>query len=151
MLVRLLQLRPAVHAVCQLEDVLRPLILSSEDWKVLERLKTIMEIFVKATQYLPGSTYPTLSSQLPYFSVLATRLETLADELRQSELDGELLQAVTKSWQKLHSKTSPVQAIATILDPQCKLTTLRNLSWREEWIQSARESIFRVYAAHYAP
>jgi len=89
MLIRLLQLCPAVHAVCQLEDVLRPLILSSEDWKVLEHLKTIMEIFVKATQYLSGSTYPTLSSQLPYFNVLATQLEILADELPQSEPDSD--------------------------------------------------------------
>ena len=90
-----------------------------------------MEIFVEATQYLSGSTYPTLSSQLPYFSILATQLETLADELRDSEPKGKLLQAVTKSWQKLddyHSKTGSAQAIATISDARCKLTTFRNLS-----------------------
>ncbi|KAF8458179.1 hypothetical protein BGX38DRAFT_1309186 [Terfezia claveryi] len=117
-----------------LEDTLRPFILSAEHWKLLERLKSTMEIFVKVTQHLSGSSYPTLSLQLPYFSVLATRLELLADELRESEPDRELLQAVTNAWIKLdeyHSKTGAAQAIATILDPRCKLTIFRNLSWCE--------------------
>ena len=71
MLVRLWQLQPAIYAVCQLEDILCPLYLTSDDWKSLERLKTIMEIFVKSPQYFSGSTYPTLSSQILYFSNLA--------------------------------------------------------------------------------
>ena len=140
-----MQLQPAVHVVCQLEDILRPLCLTTDDWKLLECLKTIIEMFVKATQYLSGSTYPTLSSQLPYFSVLATRLETLANKLQQSDPNSELLQAVTNSWQKLdeyHSKTGSAQAIATILDPHCKLAIFWNLSWREKWIQLAQESIY---------
>jgi len=154
MLTRFLQLRTAIHAVCQLEDILRPYSLSDHQWKLLERLKDVMEIFVKATQYLSSSSYPTLSAQLPYFSVLATRLENLADEYRTAGSDVELLAAITKAWQKLdeyHCKTGAAQAIATILDPRCKLATFRNLSWREEWIQEAQESIYRIYAAQYAP
>ena len=48
-------------------------------------------------------------------------------------------------------KNGSAQAIATILDPRCKLATFRNLSRREEWIQAAQESIYPIYAAHYAP
>lgn len=75
MLDRLIKLRLAVHAVCRLEESVRSYQLSEEDWTLLRRLKSILSIFIKATEYLSGSSYPTLSVQLPYFIVLANRLE----------------------------------------------------------------------------
>ncbi|RPB29937.1 hypothetical protein L211DRAFT_873845 [Terfezia boudieri ATCC MYA-4762] len=72
MLNRLIELRPVVHAVCRLEQLLRSYLLSDEDWNLLSRLQSILDIFVKATEYLSGSSYPTLSVQLPYFAVLAS-------------------------------------------------------------------------------
>jgi len=98
MLTRFLQLQTAIHAVCQLEDILWPFSLSDHQWKLLERLKDVIEIFVKATQYLSSSSYPNLSVQLPYFSVLATRLENLTDEYHTAGSDTELLAAITKVW-----------------------------------------------------
>src|SRR5258706_15654302 len=94
MLQHLISLRPAVHAVCRLEETLRPYVLSATDWKLLEQLTSMLEIFVKATEHLSGSTYPTLSSQLPYFVVLAGRLEKYIDEMRVKESTNEILFAV---------------------------------------------------------
>ena len=55
--------------------------------------------------------------------------------IRQSDPNSELLQVVTKSWEKLddyHINTGSAQAITTILDPCSKLATFQNLSWYEE-------------------
>lgn len=116
-----------------------------------KNLKDILDVFIKATKYLSGSSYPTLSAQLPYFSVLATRLETIVErELMKSIFH----EACTASWQKLdeyHSKTGSAQAIATMLDPRCKVQTFRNLGWRTEWILEAEEAIQRIYQNQYAP
>lgn len=102
MLDRLIQLRPAVHAVCQLEEALRPYQLSDSHWSLLECLKSILGIFIKATEHLSGSSYSTLSIQLPYFVVLANRLEHFIDELRETEPDSDLLQALNQAWHKLN-------------------------------------------------
>ena len=111
-------------------------------------LKTILEIFVRATEHLSGSSYPTLSVQLAYFVVLASRLESLIDELRHTDPERDLLYAVNEAWAKLdqyHSQTASAQSITTILDPRYKLQTFRNLSWKEAWILDARASMVCIY------
>ena len=122
-----------------------------EEWVLLQRLKDILDIFVKATEHLSGSTYPTLSIQLPYFSILAARLEAITD---QERITGSIFHAACDaSWKKLddyHSKTGSAQAIATILDPRCKLQVFRNLSWLPQWISTAEGAIERIYHDQYA-
>ena len=171
MLERILELRPAIDAVCRyvnlkiyyfieiltniycrLEERLQRFQLSIEEWSLLQHLKDILDIFIKATEHLSGSSYPTLSAQLPYFSVLATRLEAIVDKERAS---GSIFhEACVARWQKLdeyHCKTGSAQSIATILDPRCKLQTFRNLSWQDQWIAEAETAIQRVYKQQYAP
>ena len=100
-----------------------------EEWVLLQRLKDILDIFVKATEHLSGSTYPTLSIQLPYFVILAARLEAIID---QERITGSIFHAACDASWKLddyHSKSGSAQAIATILDPRCKVQVFRNLSW----------------------
>ncbi|RPB19070.1 hypothetical protein L211DRAFT_795082, partial [Terfezia boudieri ATCC MYA-4762] len=85
---------------------LRSLQIHTDEWTLLQNLKDFLNIFIKPTDYLSRSTYPTLSAQLPYFSVLATRLETIVD--RERTQDSIFYEACTSSWQKLdeyHSKT----------------------------------------------
>ena len=153
MLNRLLQLRPAVHAICQLEQALRPYLLSEEDWNLIQRLKGILGIFVKATEHLSGSTYPTLSSQLPYFAILSSRLEKVVYDLRQTDPDSDLCQAVNQAWIKLnqyHRQTTSSQSIATILDPRCKLQTFRHLGWKDEWVTDAHTSFIHIFNQQYS-
>ena len=88
MLSRILELRPAIDAVCRynilavidsmittntnrLEEHLQKFQLVIDEWVLLQHLKDILDIFVEATEHLSGSSYPTLSMQLPYFAVLA--------------------------------------------------------------------------------
>ena len=143
----------AVYAVCRLEESVQVFALSKEDWLLLEHLKTILEIFIRATKHLSDSSYPTLSVQLPYFVVLASRLELLIDELRQTNLESDILYAVNEAWAKLdqyHSQTASAQSIATILDPRYKLQTFNNLNQKEAWISDTWASIVRIYNNQYA-
>ena len=152
MLERLLELQPAITAVCRLEDKLRPLQLIPSEWALLQELKQHLHIFIKATQHLSGQSYPTLSAQLPYFAVLATKLEQQVEHERINH--SIFTNACNRAWEKLndyHIKTGSAQAISIILDPRCKLQTFHNLSWRLEWITDAQESIQRVYQNQYAP
>lgn len=119
---------------------------------MLQRLKDILDIFVKATEHLSGSTYTTISTQLPYFSVLAGRLEAIID-LEKEKSTSPFHDACTASWHKLdfyHSKVGSAQSIATILDPRCKIQTFRNLDWVPHWISDAETAIQRIYRDQYA-
>lgn len=152
MLDRLLQLRPAVHAVCRIEESLKQHALSDEDWDLITELRTILSIFVKATEHLSGSSYPTLFTQLPYFVYLASRLEKVVDDLKIHHAKSDLLQAVSQAWHKLnqyHLQTTSSQSIATILDPRCKLQTFRYLAWKDEWIAEAHKSFIQIYNQQY--
>ena len=82
------------------------------------------------TSNLSGSTYPTLSIQLLSFAIPAARLEAITDQQR---ITGSIFHAACDASSKIlddyHCKTGSAQAIATILDPRCKLQVFRNLSW----------------------
>lgn len=141
-----------------MEVCLQKFQLLGDEWALLQRLKDILDIFVKATEHLSGSTYATISTQLPYFSVLAGRLEAIIDleRLAMDQPDSSPLfhDACTASWQKLnfyHSKVGSAQGIATILDPRCKIQTFRNLGWVPQWISEAEAAVQRVYQDQYAP
>lgn len=156
MLNRLLQLRPAVHAVCRLEDSLRSHTLTDDDWILLDQLRSILSIFVKATETLSGSTYPTPSVQLPYYVVLASRLEKLIQDVHQATGNPNscLVDALNQAWVKLnqyHIQTTSTQSIATILDPRYKLQTFQHLDWKEDWIAEAHKSFVTTYDRQYAP
>jgi len=140
-----------IHII-RLEERLRSLQIHADEWALLQKLKHILDIFIKAIEHLSGSSYPTLSAQLPYFAVLASHLETIVG--RERIQNSIFFDACTTSWQKLdeyYSKTGSAQAIATILDPRCKVQTFRNLLWRTEWILEAEAAIQCIYHDQYAP
>ena len=97
MIQRFLQLCPAIHAVCQLEACLQVYTLSNEDWILLVELQSILQVFVRATEQLSGHSYPTLSSQLPYFVVLASHLEESIEQMRVKDPESDLLYAVNSA------------------------------------------------------
>ena len=134
-----------------MEKRLQKFQIQPDEWILIQRLKDILDIFVQATEHLSGSNYPTLSAQLPSFSVLAPRMESVVDQ--ECSANSIFYHACSASWHKLdeyHSKTGSVQAISTILDPRYKIQTFRNLGWRTEWIADAEASIRRVYKDQYA-
>ena len=139
-----------------------PLTLSLRDWDTLECVSTILSLFVNATEFASGSTYPTLSSQLPYYQFLQNALHELIASERPMEDDpdhtsttykicsaaDDAYQKLNQNWVKTDSNTG--QVIATILDPRMQLQLFKNWQWEANWIENVREEFMRVFTKHYA-
>ena len=168
MIQRALYLRPALDRLLTIDNSRKfskarvPLTLLPQDWDILERVEKILCLFVDATDFASGSTYPTLSSQLPYYQFLQNGLHELIENERPVEDDpdphsatyricaaaDDAYQKLNQYWIKTDSHTG--QIIATILDPRMKLQLFRNLEWEAIWIENAREKFTRVFNKRYA-
>jgi hypothetical protein len=74
MIRRALDLKGPITAICSLQEVdlsFKSLILLAEDWAVLQDILDLLEIFVRPSCKLQGSTYPTLNYAIPlYYNML---------------------------------------------------------------------------------
>ena len=81
MLERALKLRPALERLLAFDSTRvfhrTGLNLNAADWTILEKLKDILEVFVDATEFASGCTYPTLTMQLPYYQFIQNKLYRL--------------------------------------------------------------------------
>ena len=68
---RALKLRPALDRLLTFDSShafqRANLTLNSSDWIVLAKLGDILHVFIQGTKFASGSTYPTLTMQLPYY------------------------------------------------------------------------------------
>ena len=72
--------------------------LNSSDWIVLTKLGDILQVFVLGTNFASGSTYPTLTMQLPYYQFTQNKLYRLIQaEWENSSHDESQLDARTSS------------------------------------------------------
>ena len=168
MIQRALHLRPALERLLAIDNSQKfskariPLTLSHSDWKTLERFEKILSLFVDATEFASGSSYPTLSSQLPYYQYLQNSLHELIEKERERENNiapdtaaykiwaaaDDAYRKLNQYWVKTDSNTG--QVIATILDPRMKLQLFRNLEWETTWIENARDKFLRIFHSRYA-
>ena len=169
MIERALELRPALERLLTFDPSRAfhraALTLSRSDWIVLEKLKDILQVFVMGTKFASGSTYPTLTMQLPYYQFTQNRLHRLIQAERESSIHGDseldaqastlLWAAADEAYKKLNlywQKTDDHsgQAVATMLDPRMRLKVFENLQWEPEWVDDVKEKFNRVYRDYYA-
>ena len=169
MIERALELRPALDRLLTFDPSRAfqraQLTLNSSDWIVLAKLGDILQVFVLGTKFTSGSTYPTLTMQLPYYQFTQNKLHRLIQAEREnsshdeSQLDArtsrllwaaadEAYKKLNLYWQKTDSHTG--QAVATMLDPRMRLKVFENLQWEPEWIDDVKEKFHRVYNDYYA-
>jgi len=168
MIERALYLRPALERLLAVDNTRKfskartPLTLSLRDWDTLERVSRILSLFVDATEFASGSTYPTLSSQLPYYQFLQNALHELIESERPMQDDPDPIsttykicsaaddayQKLNQYWVKTDSNTG--QVIATILDPRMKVQLFKNLQWEANWIENGCEKFMRAFTKRYA-
>jgi hypothetical protein len=67
-------------------------------------------------------------------------LDASSETLRNACIDG--WNVLNRYWNKADLSSAP--AIATILDPRCKLNAFRRLEWKQTWIDRARSDFYRV-------
>ena len=169
MIERVLELRPALDRLLTFDPSRAfqraQLTLNSSDWIVLAKLGDILQVFVLGTKFANGSTYPTLTIQLPYYQFTQNKLHQLIQAEREnsshdeSQLDArtsrllwaaadEAYKKLNLYWEKTDSHTG--QAVVTMLDPRMRLKVFENLRWEPEWIDDVKEKFHRVYNDYYA-
>jgi hypothetical protein len=149
MLRRLLRLRRPLDIVCRSEVKLSGLNLTFDDhdWSWIEKLCQVLSLFVEATEDLSGETYPTLWKEYAHYSLLSAELtrwiedlDTSSETLRNACIEG--WNVLNRYWNKADLSSAP--AIATILDPRCKLNAFHRMGWKQTWIDRARNDFYRV-------
>ena len=141
------------------------LTLNGSDWIVLAKLGDILHVFIQGTKFASGSTYPTLTMQLPYYQFTQNKLYRLIQGEREnfsgedSELDARTSRLVWGVADEAYKKFNPYwqktdnhhgQAVATMLDPRMRLKVFENLHWEPEWIDDVKQKFHRVYDNYYA-
>jgi len=169
MIERALMLRPALDLLLTFNPSRAfqraKLTLNSSDWIVLAKLGDILQVFIQGTKFASGSTYPTLTMQLPYYQFIQNKLYRLIQGERDnlshedSELDArmsrllwgaadEAYKKLNLYWQKTDNHSG--QAVTTMLDPRMRLKVFENLYWEPEWIDDVKQKFHRVYDNYYA-
>ena len=155
MIKRLCQLRPAIDDITHTEQNFWALGLSldSHDWYWLERLGEVLEVFVEATHFLSGESYPTLFTQYPYYALLTKKLDEIVRVERENGNDS-LASACAEGWKKLNDyhvkadQTTP-PSVAVLLDPRVKAAGLKRLGWTKKQIDRALRQAELIFQEHY--
>ena len=169
MIERALKLRPALDRLLTFDPShafqRANLTLNGSDWIVLAKLGDILHVYIQGTKFASGTTYPTLTMQLPYYQFTQNKLYRLIQGEREnfsgedSELDArtsrllwgaadEAYKKLNLYWQKTDNHSG--QAVATMLDPRMRLKVFENLHWEPEWIDDVKQKFHRVYDNYYA-
>jgi hypothetical protein len=111
-----------ITAVCttqQIDISVRDIMLTPQDWELLQEIIDLFEIFVHPSRKLQGSTYPTLNYTIPQYYMMIKKLK----EKRQVWGDSSIGLARKVALEKLNESYNyfgahPHAGIATICDPR---------------------------------
>ncbi|EEB96155.1 hypothetical protein MPER_04758 [Moniliophthora perniciosa FA553] len=130
---------------------LRPLLLSPEEWQVIQELEPILNVLERTTEEVSKEAHPLLHQVIPYIDALNSVLEK---HLRNKNLLPCVRAAVARAiavLDKYYSKTdeSIMWKTAMLLHPRYKVFYFREQEWEEEWIDTAIKSACEVWQTHY--
>jgi hypothetical protein len=150
MIERIVYLKPALQRLIAFDAALSPFSLNDEEWKLLDRILKVLEIFLSPTLHLSGSKYPTLHLQLPYYSMLLASLHKLSAS-EEYDIVGtacaEAWELLNDYWCKTDQQTALV--ISLLLDTRFKEEGLRRLGWTQQYVNQAKRHLNRVYSQIY--
>ncbi|KAF9031413.1 hypothetical protein BDZ89DRAFT_948864 [Hymenopellis radicata] len=150
----------------KIDNDLRDLELSSDEWKILEE---IAEILKDATVFFSTDS-PTLSEVIPAMDNIDAAFtnfiieETIPDpanptthakvqEIHLSDIIKSSVSVAKLTLNKYYTLTddSEVYRFAMILHPEHKLDYFKNTGWSDDWIDNAREMMRVAYRERYEP
>ncbi|KAH9024612.1 hypothetical protein EDB85DRAFT_1894233 [Lactarius pseudohatsudake] len=129
MIKRALLLRKAVDKWVFERDEMRDLLLSDREWKFLEQLGSVLEIFTRVTFQMSRSKTPTLPWAIPMYRHMQ---ESLHANLADSSLPPRMHRAVKKGLAKLGhyydlAKLNHFNIIATVCHPALRLSWFKSI------------------------
>ncbi|XP_073107182.1 zinc finger BED domain-containing protein RICESLEEPER 1-like [Elaeis guineensis] len=119
-----------------------------EDWKKVEKLCEILELFKAAIEIISGTDYPTAN----LFLNEVYRVKVLLDKKSSFEdtFTRQLIAKLKEKFDKYWGKCNLLMAIAAILDPRCKMRKENELR-KESARMSSNRSVASSSAASSAP
>ncbi|KAL7147889.1 hypothetical protein ABFS83_06G139800 [Erythranthe nasuta] len=115
---------------------------TNEDWKKVEKVCSVLEVFWTAIHIISGSDYPT-----SIFLNEVSRVNVMLDQ-NSSDTDSFIQEIVKKmkiKFDKYWGKSDLLMSVAVVLDPRCKM---RALQFCEREIIRVRETIYQLYAEY---
>jgi hypothetical protein len=126
---------------------MRNIALTAIDWAMLHDLLKLFYIFVRPTEKLQGSSYPTLNYAVPQYMRMIKKLEDIGRELpEQSPIATASLIALKKLNDYYTLATNQQQShstIATICDPRYNFNVF-NIIWKDDSTHSTRKNRARA-------
>jgi hypothetical protein len=123
-----LKLQRPITAHCAsqtLDNTMKEIALSSADWAQLRQLEELFLIFVRPSQKLQGSEYPTLNYAIPQYLRMINKLTDMRNRFGLNSMIGQACNmAILKLDDYYTSATSraiPHSIIATICDPRLNI------------------------------
>ena len=117
---------------------MRDIALTPEDWTTLHTLRNFFYIFVKLSQKLQASLYPTLNFAIPQYPKMIKKLEALQKAVGISSTIGLACIAAYKKLNEYYTLATNQRwshsGIATICDPRMNLNVFNSL-----WPSSTEE------------
>src|ERR1700722_15818042 len=119
----------AVCATQNFDQSMKELILTSEDWLLLQEVVKLLNIFVRPSKRLQGSVYPTLNYAIPQYLKMLKKLESCRTLWGVESVLG---QACTAAHVKLSDYYTLIRGqshavVATICDPRFNLNVFKIL------------------------
>jgi len=115
MLERLIELKVAITATGVKLDV--PIVLSSSNWALAEKIIKILQVYEEATREASGN-YTTADVVIPVVNSDMRSLDVLDGDVGVMKMKREMLNSLKERYR--HMESNGYYAIATLLDPRLK-------------------------------
>jgi hypothetical protein len=133
-----LKLQVPITALCasqQLDISMRNIALIAIDWATLHDLLKLFHIFVRLTEKLQGSSYPTLNYAVPQYMRMIKKLEDIGRELLEQSPIATASSIALKKLNDYYTLATNQQqshsTIATICDPWYNFNVF-NIIWKDD-------------------
>ncbi|KAI1782569.1 hypothetical protein LXA43DRAFT_905418 [Ganoderma leucocontextum] len=145
---KLIVIRDAIDQWLLWNKPLRALTLTQREWKTLQQLGSMLEVFTNVTKEMSHGGTPTLPLVIPMYHFMQLELKK---RLEDKELLPNLRNAAAAGLEKLEqyyesAKRSQYTVLATVLHPSLRLDWLRNLG--SDFVMHARVLFEHVYAKY---
>lgn len=151
MLESAIKLQVPITAICasqQWDISMRDIALNANDWSTIKELELFFVIFLRPSQKLQASTYPTLNYAIPQYLKMINKLNHMLKEVGEQSTIGIACNAALYKLNEYYTLTANQQyshlSVATICDPRMNLEVFTSL-----WPSSREASKRNRVRAHF--
>ena len=143
------KIRTPLTTVATIDDELRPLLLTENEWDIVAEICELLQEFEDATEVMYASKHPALTGAILMYNALTDSCEDFADVYTGTEAVREAVDAAKAKLCVYYAEAdAAVYPIATIIDPRVRLTYYEREEWEEEWVCKAKAAIEGAFSSY---